>query len=247
MTITVEIVDGFASQADINDIYSYFRSVEKRFSVFNTNSEISRINRGEIKKEDFSKDMISVFELAEKTKNQTGGYFDIITKDKKYNPSGIVKGWAIYNASKILLSQGYKNFYIDAGGDIQAHGKNKYGFDWKIGIKNPFSQTQIVKVIGLKNMGIATSGTYIRGQHIYDPFNRSKVLTEIISLSVIGPDVLEADRFATAAFAMGKQGIDFIENVEFLEAYMIDKDGFEVKTSGFEKYYISKSDQFKNV
>jgi thiamine biosynthesis lipoprotein len=90
--------------------------------------------------------------------------------------------------------------------------------------------------ICLKDMGIATSGSYRRGQHIYDPHKANELLTEIVSISVIGPNVYEADRFATAAFAMGLQGINFIENLKGFEGYMINKDGIAVQTGDFVRY-----------
>ncbi|MHB8280359.1 MAG: FAD:protein FMN transferase [Candidatus Humimicrobiaceae bacterium] len=238
MTITVEIADTSATKIDIDKAFSYFENVEKKFSVFKTTSEITLINNGKIKESQWSEDMKLVFTLAEKTKKETNGYFDIVASEGKYNPSGLVKGWAIYNASKLLLAQGFKNFYVEAGGDIQTHGKNEQDRYWSVGIKNPFNQEQIVKVLYLKDQGIATSGTYIRGQHIYDPHARNKSLTEIVSISVIGPNVYETDRFATAAFAMGEKGIRFIENLKGFEGYMIDKNGIATQTSGFEKYNI---------
>jgi FAD:protein FMN transferase len=236
MTITVEIADHSGTKTSIDKVFSYFKNVENKFSVFKTASEITLINNGKIKESQWSEDMKLIFALAEKTKKETNGYFDIIATDGKYNPSGLVKGWAIYNASKLLLEQGFKDFYVEAGGDIQANGKNEKGSYWSVGIKNPFNQQQIVKVLYLKNEGIATSGTYIRGQHIYDPHDRNKLLTEIVSISIIGPNVYEADRFATAAFAMGEKGIRFIENLKGFEGYMIDKNGIGTETSGFEKY-----------
>jgi Membrane-associated lipoprotein involved in thiamine biosynthesis len=236
MTVTVEIADYSAKESDIDMVFSYFESVEKRFSVFKDDSEITLINNGKISQSQYSEDMKTVFVLAEKTKSQTNGYFDIITPDGKYNPSGIVKGWAIYNASKMLLEKGLKNFYVEAGGDIQAHGLNGQGMKWSVGIQNPFDPSQIVKVIRLKDMGIATSGTYRRGLHIYNPHNAKEPLTEIVSISVIGPNIYEADRFATAAFAMGAQGINFIENLKGFEGYMINKDGIAVQTSDFIRY-----------
>jgi FAD:protein FMN transferase len=238
MTITVEIADNSAAKTSIDKVFSYFENVENKFSVFKTTSEITLINNGKIKESQWSEEMKLIFVLAEKTKKETNGYFDIVAPDGKYNPSGLVKGWAIYNASKLLMSQGFKNFYVEAGGDIQTQGKNEQGRYWSVGIKNPFNQEQIVKVLYLKNQGIATSGTYIRGQHIYDPHARNKPLTEIVSISVIGPNVYEADRFATAAFAMGEKGIRFIENLKGFEGYMIDKNGIATQTSGFEKYNI---------
>jgi len=88
----------------------------------------------------------------------------------------------------------------------------------------------------IRNEGIATSGTYIRGAHIYNPLNPQEQLNEIVSLTVIGPNIYEADRFATAAFAMGKNGIVFIEHLPGFEAYVIDVKGIATSTTGFSKY-----------
>ena len=93
---------------------------------------------------------------------------------------------------------------------------------------------QEVKIVYLSGQGIATSGTYARGQHIINPLEPNVPITEIVSLTVIGPNVYEADRFATAAFAMGKSGIEFIENLEGFEGYMIDSQGIATYTNGFD-------------
>ncbi len=61
-------------------------------------------------------------------------------------------------------------------------------------------------------------------------------LDDVKSLTVIGPDIYEADRFATAAFAMGRGGIDFIESLEGFEGYMIDASKTATFTSGFGRY-----------
>ena len=59
---------------------------------------------------------------------------------------------------------------------------------------------------------------------------------DIVSLTVIGPDVLEADRFSTAAFAMGKSGIHFIEDLPGFEGYVVDGAGIATQTSGFKAF-----------
>ena len=64
-------------------------------------------------------------------------------------------------------------------------------------------------------------------------------LGDIVSITVIGRDILEADRFATAAFAMGKDGVYFIEGIPGLEAYQINVSGLATQTSAFEQYVIS--------
>lgn len=236
MPIVVEVVDDQAKQEDFDSAFEYFRQVDEKFSTYKQGSEISKINRGLISVKESSAEMLEVFNLSQQTKRETNGYFDIEKPGGDIDPSGLVKGWAINNAAKILKARGLKNFYVEAGGDIQTFGHNPEGKKWSIGIKNPFDQKQIVKVVNLSGQGIATSGTYIKGQHIYDPIHPQSALDDISSITIIGPNVYEADRFATAAFAMGKEGIGFIESLPGLEGYMIDKDGIATMTSGFEKY-----------
>ncbi len=237
MPVTVEIVDAGVTETIFDDIYAYFESVDERFSTYKEHSEISKINRGEILLEDASADMQNIFALAEQTREETDGYFNI-EQNGQYDPSGIVKGWAILNAAQILLAQGYQNFYVDAGGDAQVHGVNVDGQPWRVGIRNPFNIQEIVKVVSLRDCGIATSGTSIRGQHIYNPHQPDQTITDIMSLTVIGPDVYEADRFATAAFAMGRAGIYFIERLNGFEGYLIDHNKQATFTSGFERFTL---------
>lgn len=236
MPITVELVDAGAAEANIKKIFAYFTYIDETFSPYKEESELMRINRGELAQADWSDDMKTVFALAEETKNKTNGYFDIRTSSGAYDPSGLVKGWSIYRAAQLLERDGFQNFYIEAGGDVQVQGKNGKGAAWSVGIRNPFQHDEIVKVLYLRDEGVATSGTYLRGQHIYDPHHYEEPVTEIVSLTVLGPNVYEADRFATAAFAMRRKGIDFIERLQGFEGYLIDGHGIATMTSGLGRY-----------
>ena len=236
MPITIEVVDSTVTQDDLDKVFAYFVSVDDTFSTYKATSEISKINRGELSAAQYSEDMKTILALSEQTKKDTHGYFDI-QHNGMFDPSGIVKGWAIQNAAHMLKAWGFRHFYVDAGGDIQVSG-NKDGKPWRVGIRNPFNRTENVKVLALTNRGIATSGTAIRGQHIYDPYNRDTMLLDIVSITVIGPNIYEADRFATAAFAMGKKGIQFIEKLAGFEGYMIDAQARATFTSGFERYVL---------
>jgi len=238
MPITVEIVDNVDSSGLITETFSFFEYVDKKFSTYKDDSEISLINKGIIEPATYSEEVKEILKLSEQTKRETNGYFDIITPDGKIAPLGMVKGWAIYKAALKLTNLGVKNFYINAGGDVQAMGRNSNNEYFRIGIMNPFNTKEIIKTVALKDGGIATSGTYVRGQHIYNPLERDKVISDIVSLTVIGPNIYEADRFATAAFAMGREGINFIEKLDGFEGYMVDRDGTATMTSGFEKYVI---------
>lgn len=233
MPISVAIEDKAADEAAFKKVFDYFHYVDETYSPFKPVSEVSRINDG-LPESEWSEEMKTVLKLCETTKRQTHGYFDVY-HDGKLDPSGLVKGWAINNAAGLLRGQGFKNYYIEAGGDIQAGGHSGDGQPWRVGIRNPFNRDEIVKVVSVSTEGVATSGTYIRGQHIYDPRGGGEI-KDVASLTVIGPDIYDADRFATAAFAMGRPGIGFIEALGGFEAYMITADGLATLTSGFERY-----------
>jgi len=234
MPVVANVVDKGVTDEDINEVFSYFHHIDNKFSTYKENSEISQINRGELKAGQYSSEMKKILSLSEKTKKETNGYFDIHINDA-LDPSGIVKGYALFEAAKALKARGFNNFYVEIAGDIQVCGKNEKNESWKVGIQNPFNKNEIIKVVYLEGQGIATSGTYVRGKHIYNPKSEEKA-DDIISITVIGPNIYEADRFATAAFAMGKKGIGFIEKLKGFEGYMIQKDKKAVYTSGFENY-----------
>jgi thiamine biosynthesis lipoprotein len=234
MPINVVIEDEAADEAAFREVRGYFHYVDDQYSPYKPASEVSKINDG-LPESKWTQEMKTILKLCQQTKDQTGGYFDIF-HDGRLDPSGLVKGWAIDNAARLLKKRGLKNFYIEAGGDVQVSGHNADGGPWSIGIRNPFNKDEIVKAVEVTTEGVATSGTYLRGQHIYDPVGGTAEITDVASLTVIGPDIYDADRFATAAFAMGKSGIGFIESLEGYEAYMITSDQRATLTSSFGQY-----------
>lgn len=235
MPITIEVVDASAVADAFDRAYAFLAYVDATFSPFKETSEVSRINRGELALDDACDDMQTILRLAEQTRQETDGYFDV-WHDGTFNPSGVVKGWAILQSAEILRNAGYRNFYVDAGGDVQAVGHNANGEKWRVGIRNPFDPNGIVKRVAISNCGIATSGLYNRGAHIYDPISAENSPNTVASITIIAPNVLDADRIATPTFAMGSDGIHFIESLVGYEAYMIENDGMAIMTSGFTEY-----------
>ncbi len=237
MPVTVTL-DPDAPASLLSDVFDYFIEIDQRFSPYKSGSEISCFNRGDVPLSELSMDMLEILAIADETKRETKGYFEIRRPDGTIDPSGIVKGWAIRNAAYTIRGAGVANFCVNAGGDVQTGGKNPDGEDWSVGIQSPFKEDEIVKALCLSNRGIATSGTYVRGQHIYDPHRPAALIADIVSMTVIGRDVLEADRIATATFAMGKAGIHFVQELRDFEAYMIDVNGIATQTTGFGAYVI---------
>lgn len=236
MGMPIKICTVEDSDEAVREAFDCFRSVDDQYSTYKSHSEISLINQG-LPKEKWSSSMKYIFELCEQTKQQSQGYFEI-KHNEKYDPSGLVKGWSIKQAAYLLVSRGVKNFFIEAGGDIQSYGFSAESKPWRFGIRNPFNRNEIVKAVSAPDQGVATSGTYTRGQHIYNPFAPNKPINDILSLTVVGPDIYEADRFATAAFAMGREGIKFIDSLQGFEGYMIDSSGVATLSHGFGRFVV---------
>ncbi len=231
MPITIEVV-GLRDPKVLKKVFDYFREVDARFSPYKSDSELSAVNNG-LDPDGWSEDMKLVMRLCEETKQASGGYFDI-NRGGYIDPSGLVKGWSIANAAELLKDSGYNNFYIEAGGDIQAEGLSETNEPWTIGIRSPFDINKIVKVIKTTGVGVATSGKYLRGDHIYNPLDNYSSPDEVSSLTVMAPNIFEADRFATAAYAMGKVGAVFLSALPGFDVYQIDNQGQALFTPGIE-------------
>ncbi len=236
MPITLIVPGDHVRRQDLDLVFEEFTAVDAQFSPFKPDSEISRFNRGEVPERELTPRVQEIFALCERTRRETAGYFDIARPDGTIDPCGMVKGWAINNAACQLAAMGFADFCVQAGGDIQCHGRNGDGGEWRVGIRNPFTPDEIVKVLIPKGHGVATSGNYMRGDHIYNPHTGKYGSDNVVSITIVGQNVLEADRYATAAFAMGREGICFIERMPDLEGYEIDAGGTARMTSGLGKF-----------
>lgn len=235
MPITIEVVgDGPDLEQAMNAAFDYLVWVDETFSTYKAASEISRINDGELVEAHASETVREVLAACVEMRGRTDGYFDIHRQNGRIDPSGYVKGWAVRGAADKLAEAGRRNYFVEAGGDLQARGHNAEGGPWRVGIRNPFNKREIVKVLGITDGGVATSGTYERGDHIYNP-HTGRAATELASMTVVGPDITVADVFATAAFAMGLKGAGWVAT-QGLECYAIAPDGSATFTPGLRKY-----------
>ncbi len=236
MSVTLEVVDDSPrAAAAIEQALGFIRTVDRRLSPFKPESELSRFNAGAVAAADLSPMSRTILELSRETRRQTGGAFNIRRPDGRLDPSGLVKGWAIREAARIIAEHGFRDYFVEAGEDIQTSGRNRHGRPWTVGVRNPFRPAELAYTVRLSGQGIATSGTYRQGDHIYDP-HTGRARSEVVGCTVIGPDVYEADRFATAACAMGERGIELLERQPDLEGQLITRAARERETSGFAAY-----------
>lgn len=194
----------------VDAFFQWLRSVDDRFSTYKKESLVSRLRRGETGVAGSDIDLREVLDLCERVRLTSAGVFDVWTHDPAgVDPSGLVKGWSIDRGAYILRNFGAENFCVNAGGDVLAVGAAVPGVPWRVGIRHPLVADTMVKVLAARDLAVATSGDYERGQHIANP-NLPAAPAELLSLTVIGPGLTLTDAYATAAFAMGEAGIEWI-------------------------------------
>ena len=145
---------------------------------------------------------------------------------------GIAKGYAIDRALEAMIASGVEGALVDVGGDLRCWGRSPMegsahwqeaflevhprGWPWSIEIQSPFGSDPQGS-LRLREGAVCTSGGYARfveieGQrysHIVDP-RTGQPADELTSVTVIAPDALTADAWATALSILGPEGFALI-------------------------------------
>ncbi len=72
----------------------------------------------------------------------------------------VAKGLAIDLAARELRP--IANFAIDAGGDLYLGGCNEEGVPWRVGIRHPRREGELIETLHVSNIAVCTSGDYER-------------------------------------------------------------------------------------
>jgi FAD:protein FMN transferase len=246
MPIGIDLRDAEIDPAVMDEAFDWLRRVDATFSTYRPESEMSRLNRGELRLDEADPEVRAVLQRCEQLRFETGGYFDARAafwqgeaqgriehpSPAAVDPSGLVKGWAVDRAANLLDAAGARNFCINAGGDIRVRGAALPDPSWRIGILHPLQHDKVAAVVQANDLGIATSGTYARGKHIVDPFDPTAPQS-VLSVTIVGPDLGTADAYATAAFAMGEDGPEWTTGLAGYEAMTILANETVLYTPGF--------------
>jgi thiamine biosynthesis lipoprotein len=128
--------------------------------------------------------------------------------------SAIAKGYAVDQVGRYLTSQGYTQFWVEIGGEVLVKGEHPDHRPWKAGVEHPGETEKFIyQIIPLKDISLATSGDYrnfimdgdIRRSHTIDPRNGYPITHELASVSVLHPENMWADGWATALNVLGPQ------------------------------------------
>jgi thiamine biosynthesis lipoprotein len=254
-----DICDPHVQKSALAAAVDWLHWVDATFSTYRTDSEISRLNRGELSPGDLHPDVVAVLERCAGLRDETHGYFDIEAPYRSgsplgsgsgsgaaapqagrggpgsVEPSGLVKGWAVAGVVRILREAGAANFLVNASGDIHAAGHPDGDSAWRVGIQHPRLPAEVALTLALSDAAVATSGTHARGEHICDPFNEESP-SGLLSVTITGEDIATADAYATAAFAMGaERAAAWCARLQGYDAALICEDDTILTTRGLAK------------
>ena len=149
----------------------------------------------------------------------------------KIDLGGIAKGYTVEQSIQLLKKMGIRHALVSAGGDTRLLG-DKAGRPWLVAIKHPRAEDKQVAQLPLVDQAISTSGDYERYfiedgkryHHILDP-KTGQSPTELMSVSVIGPDATQTDALSTTLFVLGlERGMQLIEQIPGYDAVFIRSD-----------------------
>ncbi len=158
----------------------------------------------------------------------------------QFDLGGIAKGYAIDLAIETLREQGWYGGLVNVGGDIRCFGATPTGEPWTIDVQDPFGNGKLGTLV-VTDMAVCTSGNYRRyfeadgrrHSHIIDP--RTGLPAEAAcSVTVLAPDALTADIWATALSVLGPEGLDHLpKGVEAMVISGDESDHRVLMTHGF--------------
>ncbi len=161
---------------------------------------------------------------------------------------GIAKGYALFQANKILENLGINSALVNIGGDILALGAKAPGKQWRVGVEDPRDKSALAAVVDLENKMIFTSGDYERFitvdgkryHHIIDP-KTGYPAQGLRSTTLVGAPGPTIQPFGTAIFVMGiEKGLQFVNEIEDLKAMLIDAEGKQFFSKGADKVFSTR-------
>jgi FAD:protein FMN transferase len=234
MPVVLDVRDEHVDETAVEAMFDWLRWVDAVFSTYKHDSEISRLNRGELALADAHPEVVRVLERCELLRGETDGYFDVRAASADIvDPSGLVKGWSVDRGAAILDAAGLRNYALNAAGDMRLRGRAVPESCWRVGIQHPIEQDKVARVIDTTELAVATSGEYARGEHVFDPHTHLPP-EGILSVTITGPELATADAYATAAFAMwAERATHWTARLRGYEAMTILADGRVLSTPGF--------------
>jgi thiamine biosynthesis lipoprotein len=198
--------DGLAVSTAVEQAFGVLRRVDAVFSTWRQDSDLMRVRRGDLDPARAHPWLVEVEQLCGEAERRTAGLFNASSDAGRYDPTGLVKAWAVEQAAMHLRHVSGMSWCINAGGDLLAGaGRGASPSSWRVGVDDPRVPGVVAARIPLRVGGLATSGAAARGAHVVDPRTGAAIARDG-SATVWGPSLLWADVWATALFVDPQEG-----------------------------------------
>src|SRR5262249_33850796 len=237
--VTIHVVrDGDAADAAIDRAFGWFREIEARCTKFDDGSELMRACARAGVATRVSPIVFEAVRFALAVAEDTNGAFDptigetyrdvdidsdaqtiALRRPLTIDLGAVAKGLAVDAAAREL--QSFRDFAIDAGGDLYLGGRNPSGAPWSVGIRHPRDDDALLDTFRVSNAAVCTSGDYERPGHIVDPRPSRPAISQrpvsqsprrvfqpaapstAASVTGVAPRAMLADALSTGAFVLG--------------------------------------------
>ena len=253
--VVVEGLDGCgAAIARIDDL-------ERRWSRFLPDSEISRMNRGGAVAI-LAEETAGLVQRAQAAHRATGGRFDAMVlaavvgagydravgvvvdaPRSGFDPGAIGKGYAADLVVEELMAAGATGACVNLGGDLRVEGSPPGGLPWVIDVEDPFGGPALAQ-LGLTRGGVATSNRLRRSwtaggetrHHLIDPATGRPAASDAVAAVVVAAEAWWAEALSTAAMVAGvAAGLELIE-AHGADGLIVDERGGRHDTPGLRRY-----------
>ena len=207
MGTTISLHTFGASTVTEDRFFDEIRELEARLSRYRHDSEVMRLERGELRLDDASPQVREVLVRCEVIRSETHGAFDhrpVVDGRHVLDPNALAKGWIIEQAAVHLQMAGVRSYFVNAGGDIIVGAPPPGRETWRVGIAHPHRPDTLFATVDLADAAIATSGRYERGDHVRRAPSATGRPDELAGVTVVGPELATADALATAVLAGGE-------------------------------------------
>lgn len=229
----------------ISDACEILHEADRIFSLYKPESPLSQLAAGKTSVAQCPPVVNEIWDECERWEKVTDGWFSPFTDEHTFDPSGLVKSWAAKKAAEFLVANGIDDFTLNAGGDVLVSDQASQDSDWRIAVAKPVSIAHaeagalaVVDLRGTQFRAMATSGSAERGSHIWNPKSDTDPAKAMLQISVLAKDLVEADIWATAAFAEGPSSLSRIDAHPDLDAFAILADGQIAATPGFLSHLV---------
>uniref|UniRef100_UPI003F80AA64 FAD:protein FMN transferase n=1 Tax=Xanthomonas sp. 0924 TaxID=2835534 RepID=UPI003F80AA64 len=165
--------------------------------------------------------------------------------------SGIAKGFGVDCVHRALLQSGIDSALIEVGGELFGYGRKPDASAWRVLVESAPDEDAgsalPARVLVLDGLAVATSGDRwhrfdangTRYTHTFDPRTGAPVPHAPAAVTVLAPDAMQADAWATAMTVLGVDaGLAHARKADLAVRFLARKDGIllESMSPAFERH-----------